>query len=97
MKTLCNQKLLHLKNDQKEPNDCSKAAGFLTTFSSKMGNKVRSFCCLNIGNVVSSSVFRERKQESLQGECETRMALLWQEDGKPIISLFWRIHRRAMT
>lgn len=26
--------------------------------------------------------FREHKQEGLQGQCETRMALFWQENGK---------------
>lgn len=29
-----------------------------------------------------SSIFRERKQKGLQRKCETRMALLWQEDGE---------------
>lgn len=46
-----------------------------------------SFRCLNVPVVASSSVSREREQKSLQGECETRMALLWQEDGKPVLSL----------
>lgn len=46
-----------------------------------------SFRCLNVPVVASSSVSREREQKRLQGECETRMALLWQEDGKPIVSL----------
>lgn len=45
--------------------------------------------------MASSSAFREREQKSLQGEREARMALLWQEDGKPLRSLcsggFWEL------
>lgn len=40
-----------------------------------------TLCCTSC----VSSLFRECKQKGLQRKCETRMALLWQEDGELLI------------
>lgn len=46
---------------------------------------LKALLCSWWTSCVFSSLFRECKQKGLQGKCETRMALLWQEDGKSLV------------